>query len=254
LSQLIPVGSEVYILEENDMDVLALMYKEEAKESEVPLSEDEFFEDMFNSQNVGDSENYLNVIVKSSSQGSLQALEKSLSKLEKDGYKVKIVFSGVGDINFADIELAKLSKSILLGFEVNIQKGAEDVASKEGVLLRTYTVIYKLIEEVEDALEMISSPDEAEEEIGYANIRMIISLSDGSKVLGCRVKEGILKRDCKVYVVRNDEIIGEGIIKSLRINKNVVTEVKQGEECGAILNVDVQAQEGDELYCYRSSR
>lgn len=254
LSQLIPVGSEVYILEENDMDVLALMYKEESKESEVPLSEDEFFEDMFNSQNVGDSENYLNVIVKSSSQGSLQALEKSLSKLEKDGYKVKIVFSGVGDINFADIELAKLSKSILLGFEVNIQKGAEDVASKEGVLLRTYTVIYKLIEEVEDALEMISSPDEAEEEIGYANIKMIISLSDGSKVLGCRVKEGILKRDCKVYVVRNDEIIGEGIIKSLRINKNVVTEVKQGEECGAILNVDVQAQEGDELYCYRSSR
>ena len=254
VSQLIPVGSEVYILEKNDPKILEAMYSNSEKENEVPISEDNFFDEMFDESDVNTNGHFLNVILKSSSEGSLQAIEKSLSKLENGDYTVKIISSGVGDISFADVELSKLSKAILLGFEVDTQKGVEDAASKSGVLLRRYTIIYKLIEEVEDALEMISSPDEAEEEIGNANIRMIISLSDGSNVLGCRVKEGILKRDCKVYIVRNDEIIGEGMIKSLRINKDIVTEVKQGEECGVMLNVSVAAQEGDELYCYKSIR
>ena len=254
VSQLIPVGSEVYILEKNDAKLLTLMYKEEEKESEVPITEDNFFDEMFNSEEKEDEGNHLNVIVKSSSEGSLEALEKSLSRLEKDGYTVKIVSSGVGDISQQDVELAKLSKSILLGFEVGVQRGVEDIARKSSVLLRTYTIIYKLIEEVEGALEMVSSPDEAEEEIGSAIIKMVIPLNDGSIVLGSRVKDGVLKRDCKIYVVRNDEVIAEGSIKSLRKNKDIVTEVKQGEECGVMLNIQADAQTGDELYCYKSIR
>lgn len=255
ISQLIPVGSDVYILEKDDKKLLSSMYEKEVYENDVPLSEDNFFDDVFSAQQKEEDGNYLNVILKSSSEGSLQALEKSLGRLENDGYTVKIVFCGVGDVTQQDVELAKLSKSILLGFEVGIQKGVEDIASKNGVLVRTYSVIYKLIEEVEGALDMVSSPDETEEEIGNAIIKMIIQLTDGSVVLGCRVKDGILKRDCKAYVVRNDEILGEGNIKSLRINKSIVTEVKQGEECGVILNnTEVQASEGDELYCYKSVR
>lgn len=254
ISHLVPVGSQVYILEENDPKLLEDMYKKEEREEAVPLTEDNFFDEMFNSEEKSSDGNYLNVILKSSSEGSLQALEKSLSRLEKDGYTVKIVSSGVGDITQQDVELAKLSKSILLGFEVGMQRGVEDIAGKSGVLLRTYSIIYKLIEEVEGALEMVSSPDEAEEEIGNAIVRMMIQLNDGSMVLGCRVKDGILKRDCKAYIVRNDEILSEGVIKSLRINKNTVTEVKQGEECGVMLNIEVEAQEGDELYCYKSVR
>ena len=79
-------------------------------------------------------------------------------------------------------------------------------------------------------------------------------LSDGSKVLGCRVKDGILKRDCKSYVVRNDEIIGEGKIVSIRKGKEVVNQAKQGEDCGVILDVSIESTEGDELYCYKVSR
>lgn len=254
ISHLIPVGSDVYILEKDDKKLLSSMYKEDIKESDVPLTEDNFFDDMFNTEEKEDIGKYLNVILKSSSEGSLQALERSLGRLENDGYTVKIISSGVGEITQQDIELAKLSKSILLGFEVGIQKGVEDIASKNGVLVRTYSVIYKLIEEVEGALDMVSSPDEVEEEIGNAVVKMIIPLTDGSVVLGCRVKDGILKRDCKAYLVRNDEILSEGNIKSLRINKSTVTEVKQGVECGVILNTVVDASEGDELYCYKSVR
>ena len=112
----------------------------------------------------------------------------------------------------------------------------------------------KLIEEVEGALDMLSTPKEQEEEIGNAIIKMMFTLSDGSKVLGSRVKEGILKRDAKCYLVRNDEILAEGRIKSIRKNKDTVNEAKQGEECGVIMSIEVDANEGDELYCYKVSR
>ncbi|MDY0097167.1 MAG: translation initiation factor IF-2 [Candidatus Dojkabacteria bacterium] len=254
ISNLIPLGSEVYILQENSKKLLSSLYKEEVKEiEEISLVEDDNFSAIFDEeQSDGDTE--LNVIVKSSSQGSLEALKNSLSKVKKDGYSVNIVSEGVGDISNKDIDMAKLSKAILLGFEVGLEKGAEDLAKKSGVLVRTYSIIYKLIEEIEDALDMLSTPAHQEEEIGNAIIKMMFTLSDGSKVLGSRVKDGILKRDCKIYVVRNDEVLVEGKIRSLRKGKETVTEVKQGEDCGVILDIDVEANEGDELYCYKVSR
>lgn len=254
VSELIPVGSEVYILEENDESLLASLYKkEEIEEGEKSIAEDDVFGDMFKEE-TEDGDKFLNVILKSSSEGSLEAIEKSLSKLKNEEYSVKVILSGVGDISQKDAEMAKLSKAILLGFEVGYEKGVEDIARKGGVLVRTYSIIYKLIEEVEGALDMIATPDHSEEEIGNAIVKMIITLTDGSKVLGSRVKEGILKRDCKCYLVRNDEILGEAKIKSLRKNKDIVSEVKQGEECGVMLTADVPVDEGDELYCYKVSR
>ncbi len=254
ISNLIPLGSEVYILQENSKKLLSSLYKEEIKElEEMSIVEDDNFSAIFDEeQSDGDTE--LNVIVKSSSQGSLEALKNSLSKVKKDGYSVNIVSEGVGDISNKDIDMAKLSKAILLGFEVGLEKGTEDLAKKSGVLVRTYSIIYKLIEEIEDALDMLSTPAHQEEEIGNAIIKMMFTLSDGSKVLGSRVKDGILKRDCKIYVVRNDEVLVEGKIHSLRKGKETVTEVKQGEDCGVILDIDVEANEGDELYCYKVSR
>lgn len=253
ISNLIPLGSEVYILEENDSKLLSSLYVEIPTLEEVSIVEDDMFGSIFDEeQKDGDTE--LNVIVKSSSQGSLEALKHSLEKIKKEGYSVKIVSDGVGDISNKDIEMAKLSKAILLGFEVGIEKGTEDIAKKSGVLVRSYSIIYKLVEEVEDALDMLSTPDHVEEEIGNAVIKMMFVLSDGSKVLGSRVKDGILKRDCKCYVVRNDEILAEGKIQSLRKGKETVHEVKQGEDCGVILDIEVETNEGDELYCYKVSR
>jgi translation initiation factor IF-2 len=253
VSHLLPLGSEVYILEEKNKKLLSTLYEEEKESLETALVEDDMFDSIFQDEQE-DGDKKLEVVVKSSSEGSLEALRKSLQKIKKDEYSVDIVLEGVGDITNKDIEMAALSKAIVLGFEVGLEKGAEDFAKKSGVLVRTYSIIYKLAEEVEDAVEMLSAPKVTEEEIGNGIVRMIFTLSDGSKVLGSRVKDGILKRDCKTSVVRNDEIIGEGKILSLRIGKDTTHEVKQGEECGVILDTEVEASEGDELYCYKVLR
>ena len=253
ISNLIPSGSEIYILEENDIKLLSTLYSTDSGGDEESLIEDDMFEAIFSEEQT-DGDAQLNVILKTSSQGSLEALKSSFHKISVEGSIINIVSSGVGNISNKDVEMAKLSKAILLGFEVGIEKGIEDIAKKNGVLVRIYPVIYKLIEEIEDALEMLSTPKQVEEEIGNGIIKMMFTLSDGSLVLGCRVKEGILKRDCKSYIVRNDEIVGEGKILSLRKNKDTVHEIKQGEECGVILDVEVNASVGDEIYCYKVSR
>ena len=229
------------------------MLKSKNIESETAITEDDIFNSIFDDQQ-DNKDTQLNVVIKCSSQGSLEALRHSLEKIKKDEYKVNIVSDGVGDISNKDIEMAKLSKAIVLGFDVGMDKSTEEFAKKNGVLVRTYQIIYKLLEEVEDALDMLSTPKQVEEEIGNGVIKMMFILSDGSKVLGCRVKEGILKRDCKCYVVRNDEIIGEGRIQSVRIGKEKVNEAKQGEDCGIILDTDIDCMEGDEVYCYKLSK
>ena len=223
-----------------------MLFNEKSSNEDSPFSVDDFFSIEDNQEG-----QFLNVSVKSSSEGSLEAILNTLEKFEEDDFKVKVVNSGVGNITLRDVEFAHVSRSILLGFEVNVEQGVLDYAKKNKVLVKTYDIIYKLIEEVSDALAIMSLPQESEEEIGGAVIKTIFTLSDGSQVLGCKVSKGIMKRDCKVYVVRNDEIITESKIKSLRINKDTVTEVKSGFECGIQLTSSADVREGDEVYCYK---
>lgn len=247
LSNLLDLGTEGYILTSKDEKLLSSLFVEKkSSDADSPFSVDDFF--AFEGNQEGQ---FLNVSVKSSSEGSLEAILNTLEKLEEDDFKVKVVSSGVGNITLRDVEFANVSKSILLGFEVNIEQGVLDYAKKNKVLVKTYDIIYKLIEEVSEALSIMSLPQESEEEIGSAVVKTIFTLSDGSQVLGCKVSKGIMKRDCKVYVVRNDEIITESKVKSLRINKDTVTEVKSGFECGIQLTSSADVREGDEVYCYK---
>ena len=128
------------------------------------------------------------------------------------------------------------------------------MAKKNKVLVRTYDIIYKLIDEISEAVTMMSLPESTEEEIGSATIKTIFVLTNGTKVLGSRVNEGIMKRDSKIDIVRKDEIVAEGKIKSLRINKDIVNEVKSGSDCGIQLEKDVDVKEGDEVHCYKTVR
>jgi len=189
--------------------------------------------------------------VKSSSEGSLEAILNSLKRIKEDDFSVKIVSSGVGNISLSDVEFALVTKSIVLGFEVSVEQGVDDFAKKNGVLVKTYDVIYRLTEEVQEALAIMSLPQESEEEIGSAVVRAVFTLSDGTKIIGCKVESGILKKDCKVYVVRKDEILVESKIKSLRINKDSVSEVKSGFECGMQITSPVDVMEGDKVFCYK---
>jgi translation initiation factor IF-2 len=267
---LLDLGSEVYILEKNDKKILEQMIEVEKPAEKV--KEEDGDEDKDENEEKTEEENELlsffeteeeetdeeikefHIILKSSSEGSLEALESSLNKLDIEGAEINIIDSGVGDITIKDVERAEIAKAIILGFEVDTEKGVQDLAKKHRVLVRTYDIIYKLIEEMSDALNMLAMPEETEEEIGKGLIKAIFTLSNGQKVLGNRVEEGKMKRDCKVYIVRDDEILTEGKIKSLRINKNDVTEATKGMDCGVILDTDVEAQEGDEIYCYKVVR
>lgn len=247
LSNLLELGTEGYVLENKDRKLLELIMKTSEKDSD---SKEVDVEDFFSIG--GDyEEKSLSVIVKSSSEGSLEAIINSLKKIKEDDFSVKIVSSGVGNISLSDVEFALITKSIVLGFEVSTEQGVEDFAKKNGVLVKTYDVIYKLTDEVKEALAIMSLPQESEEEIGNAVVRAIFTLSDGTKIIGCKVENGILKKDCKVYIVRKDEILAESKIKSLRINKNSVSEVKSGFECGIQITSPVDVMEGDKVFCYK---
>jgi translation initiation factor IF-2 len=253
LSHLLDLGSQVYVLEENNKDILKNMIDEEKQETSIEEKEglelSSFFEE--DQEDEEDKVKEFPIILKSSSEGSLEALKNSLEKLKVEGANIEIVESGVGNITIRDVERAEIAKAVILGFEVDTEKGVEDLAKKKKVLIKTYDVIYKLLEEMSDALNMLVIPEETEEEIGKGVVKAIFTLSDGTKVLGNRVEEGKLKRGCKVYIVRDDEILVEGKIKSLRINKNDVNEATKGVDCGITLDTEVEAQEGDEIYCYK---
>ena len=247
ISHLLELGTVVYALKNRDERLLkSLLLENKKEEEEVTI------EEFFTINKEGDDGKFLNVIVKSSSQGSLEAILNSLSKIEEDGYRVNVVDSGVGSITQRDVELAELSKSIVIGFEVGVEAGVSNYARKQRILVKTYDIIYKLIEEIEEAVSLMSLPSVAEEEIGNATVRQLFTLSDGTIILGSRVEEGLLKKDHKCDIVRDDEIIKESKIKSLRINKDIVTEVQKGFDCGIqLMDKDIEVKEGDKIYCYK---
>jgi translation initiation factor IF-2 len=248
LSSQVNPGEYVYVLEKNDSKVLKdlLLFEEELEQAQITS------DDLSALFTQIDSEvKSLNVIIKSSSEGSLEAIKKSLEKIKEEDAKIEIIHSGIGDITASDIETAEITKSIVLGFEVSMDSTASKLSRDRKVLVRSYDIIYKLVDEIRDALSVLGMPAESEEEIGQAEVRAIFTLTDGSQVIGCRVKEGIVKRGCKVYVVRKDEIMGEGKITSLRNQKETITEAKKEQECGVILDTKVEVVEGDSLYCYK---
>ena len=192
LSNLLDLGTEGYILEKNDKGLLESVLK--IKEEEEKKKEEFSFEDFFATNEEENEEGgSLNVIIKSSSEGSLEAIKNTLEKIVEDDFSVKILDSGVGNITLKDVEFAMLSKAIILGFEVRIEAGVADYAKKNKVLVKTYDIIYRIFEEIKEALVAMSLPQETEEEIGNATVKTIFVLSDGSKVLGSKVDKGMLK-------------------------------------------------------------
>jgi translation initiation factor IF-2 len=133
-----------------------------------------------------------------------------------------------------------------------MENGSKDLAEKKRVLIRSYDIIYKLVDEVKDTIEMLESGQEVEEEIGSAEVRQIFTLSNGTKVIGCKVREGILKRNEKCYVVRKDDIIGKGKIGSMKHLKSEVNEVKVGFECGIVIEpTPADIEIGDSIHCFK---
>ncbi|WJV54515.1 translation initiation factor IF-2 [Pectobacteriaceae bacterium CE90] len=174
----------------------------------------------------------LNIVLKSDVQGSCEAISDSLLKLSTDEVKVKIVGSGVGGITETDATLAAASNAIILGFNVRADASARRVVESESVDLRYYSVIYDLIDEVKQAMSGMLAPEYKQEIIGMAEVRDVFKSPKFGAIAGCMVTEGVVKRHNKIRVLRDNVVIYEGELESLRRFKDDVNEVRNGMECG----------------------
>lgn len=192
----------------------------------------------------------LNVVVKGDVQGSIDVLGSSLDGVGNEEVSVNIVHSGVGAINESDVLLASASDAVILGFHVTMSPRAEKLAQSEGVDVRTYTVIYEMIQDVHNSLEGLLAPEQREVLLGHAEIRQIFKSSALGNIAGCIQLDGETRRDSKARVLRGDETVYEGRVDSLRRDKDTVSDVQTGFECGIKLQGFDDIQEGDIIEAY----
>ncbi len=201
-------------------------------------------EDLFEQIQRGETAT-LNIVLKADVQGSLEACTESLRKLEREDVKLVIVHRGVGGITENDVQLAKASTATIIGFNVRPDRRSRDMAETEGVEVRTYEIIYKLIEEIEAAMLGLLSPVFEEVVTGEAEVRDVIRVPKVGAIAGCYVREGVITRGSKVRFLREGTIIWKGSITSLRRFKDDVREVASGYECGVGLSDYQDLKEGD---------
>ena len=206
-------------------------------------------ENMFN--NMGDNQaQNLSVIIKADVQGSYEALAGSLQKLSTDEVRVQVLHSGVGGISESDVNLAIASGALIIGFNVRADGAARKLAENEGVEIRYYNIIYDAIDDVKAAMSGMLSPEEKEQITGTVEIRQVITVSKVGNIAGCMVTDGVVKRDSKVRVIRNNVVIHTGELSSLKRFKDDVKEVRMGFECGLMIKNFNEIMEGDQLECF----
>ena len=194
----------------------------------------------------------VNVVIKADVQGSVEAICDALVKLSTDEVKVKIVGSGVGGITETDATLAAASSAILVGFNVRADASARKVIEAESLDLRYYSVIYDLIDEVKQAMSGMLAPEYRQEIIGLAEVRSVFKSPKFGAVAGCMVTEGVVKRSNRIRVLRDNVVIYEGELESLRRFKDDVNEVKNGYECGIAVKNYNDVREGDQIEVYET--
>jgi len=202
-------------------------------------------ENMF--ENMGKDEvNHLNIVLKTDVRGSLEALTASLNDIGNDEVQVRIVGSGVGGITGTDANLALTSNAVIVGFNVRADATARKIIEEEGLDLRYYSIIYEIIDHVKQALTGMLAPEFKEEIVGIAEVRDVFKSPKFGQVAGCMVLEGTIHRNKKIRVLRDDIVIFEGELESLRRFKDDVNEVRSGTECGiGVKNYDVKV--GDQI-------
>jgi translation initiation factor IF-2 len=196
----------------------------------------------------------LNLILKADVQGSLEPIVNSLEKLGTDDQSVRILHQGIGRITESDVMLASASEAIIIGFHVDVDEAARRAAAQEGVDIRLYNIIYKLIEDVDKALKGMLEPVYEKVVIGHAEVRAVFQIRRRGKVAGCYVTDGEVTRNAWVRVSRDGEELFDGRLDSLKRFQEDVTEVKAGFECGLAIAGFDEFEEGDMLEFYREER
>lgn len=193
----------------------------------------------------------LKVIIKADKQGSLEAIQASLDKFNIEQKVVDYVFAGTGDIGEENIKLAATVGAIVIGFNVKVASNAQKLADNEHVLIRTYNIIYELLEDIEEVVSTLLEVGQLEEVIGKANIIAEFPHGKNEKIAGCRMVEGIIAKGQKIRVVREGVLVGETKLKSLKKVKDEVNKVEKGNDCGMLFDPIVDFTIGDTVESFR---
>ena len=204
---------------------------------------------MFDRLKSGEAEE-LAVVIKADVQGSQEAIVGALESMGNDEVAVRVLHAGVGGINESDITLAAASGGFVVGFNVRANKQARDLSSRDGVDIRYYSIIYELIDDIKSALSSMLAPTIRETQIGNAEIREVFNVTKVGKIAGCRVTNGVVRRGSGVRLLRDDVVIHEGKLATLKRFKDDVAEVRDGNECGMSFEKYEDLQVGDIIECF----
>ncbi|MBQ4813091.1 translation initiation factor IF-2 [Pseudoalteromonas luteoviolacea] len=252
LSGVPAAGDEATVVkDERKAREVALYRQGKFREVKLARQQKAKLENMFTNMTEGDISE-VNVVLKADVQGSIEAISDSLTKLSTDEVKVKIVGSGVGGITETDATLAAASNAIIVGFNVRADASARKVIEAENLDLRYYSVIYDLIEEVKQAMAGMLAPEFKQEIIGLAEVRDVFKSPKIGAVAGCMVTEGIVKRSAPIRVLRENVVIYEGELESLRRFKDDVQEVRNGMECGIGVKNYNDVKVGDQIEVFET--
>jgi translation initiation factor IF-2 len=238
-------GDKLYVVKDEET---AKKIVEERKKREVKpksISLEEIYDKILESEN----KVILPLILKANTKGALDALEKEISEIQVPQLELRIIHKGIGVVSQSDINLASASKGIVIGYNIGIEKQAQNLAKIHGVQVRLYKIIYEIVDDIKKAVKGMLKPKEKEVIIGSARILKIFKLSVG-KVLGCRVEKGKIQVGANARIKRNGDIVFEGKITSIKRFKDSVQEVEEGEECGILIEGLQDAKEQDTIECY----
>jgi translation initiation factor IF-2 len=206
-------------------------------------------EQMLSAIAAGEAEE-LPVVIKTDVHGSLEAIRVAVDKLATESVKVRILSAGVGAISESDISLAAASQGMIIAFNVRANPQARDQARRDGIEIRYHSIIYELIDEIKAAMTGLLSPETKENFIGYAEILEVFNITKVGKIAGCKVTEGTIKRGCSVRLLRDNVVIHEGSLKTLKRFKDEVKDVVEGQECGMAFENYGDLQVGDVIECF----
>ena len=205
-------------------------------------------EDLFGRIKEGEKE--INVVLKADVNGSLEAVKNALEKINVEGVSVKVIRGGVGAITESDVVLASASNALIIGFNVRANNSTSDIAKEYGIDIKTYDIIYKVVEDMENAMKGMLDPEFEEKVIGTLEIRQIFKFSKVGLIAGCHVTSGVVKVGAKARIIRDDIVVYNGSVKTLQHEKDQVKEMKKDMDCGLTLENCQDYKEGDIIEVY----
>ena len=246
----VPGAGDKFIAFETEKEARSIgeTRKEQSKQKELTKTSSLSLDELFSKINEGLKE--INVIIKTDVNGSAEAVKNSLIKLDVEGVKVNVIRSSVGAIKESDVVLAKASNAIIIGFNVRPNNSIREYAKEQGVEIRLYDIIYKVVEDMEAAMRGMLDPEYVEEVLGSAEVRQIFKFSKVGTIAGSYVTDGLIKSNSKARVIRDGIVIYDGNIGSLQREKDAAKEVKKGLECGITIENFNDIKERDIIESY----